>query len=210
MGPIAQEENVKKYTILERVVQEFSRFPVIVMGDMNGHVGLLGKKVNENWCKLIDFCEGNEFENLNVTIGNGLHTWESKEWKAATDYVLVNYEARQHVREMYVDENEFDIDTDHQMLVLKYKWGGKEVMQEMSSVKEKWCLEAANWEEFDKELGRCVWNRNGNVNDMNKEMGKMYATAEQIIGRVKCRRFNGKAKWCTREIKEKRMGRKTE
>ncbi|KAF2353786.1 Endonuclease/exonuclease/phosphatase [Trinorchestia longiramus] len=149
MGPLAQEKNVKKYTILERVVQEFSRFPVIVMGVMNGHVGILGEKVNRNGHKLIDFCEENEFENLNVTIGNGLHTWENKEWKAAIDYMLVNHEARQHVREMYVDENEFDIDTDHRMLVLKYKWGRKEVMQEMSSVKEKWCLEAANWEEFD-------------------------------------------------------------
>ncbi|KAF2344631.1 Endonuclease/exonuclease/phosphatase [Trinorchestia longiramus] len=125
MGPLAQEENVKKYTILERVVQEFSRFPVNVMGDMNGHVGMLGEKVNENGQKLIDFCEGNEFENLNVTIGNGLHTWENKEWKAAIDYMLVNHEARQHVREMCGDENEFDIDTDHRMLVLKYKWGGE-------------------------------------------------------------------------------------
>ncbi|KAF2347320.1 Endonuclease/exonuclease/phosphatase [Trinorchestia longiramus] len=191
-----KEENVKKYTILEKVVQEFSRFPVIVMGDMNGHVGILGEKVNENSHKLIDFCEGNEFENLNVTIGNGLHTWESKEWKAAIDYMFVNHEARQHVREMCVVENEFDIDTDHRMLVLKYKWDGKEVMQEMSSVKEKWCLKAANWEEFDKVLGRHVWNRNGNVNDMNKERVKMlYATVEQIIGKAKCRRFTGKAKW---------------
>ncbi|KAF2345520.1 Endonuclease/exonuclease/phosphatase [Trinorchestia longiramus] len=167
MEPLAQEENVKKYAILERVVQEFSRFPVIVMGDMNGHVGILGEKVNENGCKLIDFCEGNEFQNLNVTIGNGLHTWESKEWKAAIDYMLVNHEARQHVREMDVDENK-----------------------------------------FDKVLGRRVWNRNGNVNDMNKEMAKMlYATAEQIIGKVKCRRFTGKAKWFMREMEE-RMKRK--
>ncbi|KAF2345876.1 Endonuclease/exonuclease/phosphatase [Trinorchestia longiramus] len=123
MGSLAQEENVK-YTILEGVVQEFSRFPVIVMGNMNGHVGILGEKVNENGCKLIDFCEKSKFENLNVTIGNGLHTCESKEWKAAIDYVLVNHEVRQHVREMYVDENNFDIDNDHQMLVLKYKWAG--------------------------------------------------------------------------------------
>ncbi|KAF2344204.1 Endonuclease/exonuclease/phosphatase [Trinorchestia longiramus] len=208
-GPLAQEENVKKYTILERVVQEFSRFPVIVMGDMNGHVGILGEKVNETGRKLIDFFEGNEFENLNVTIGNGLHTWESKEWKAAIDYVLVNHEARQHVREMYVAENEFDIDTDHRMLVLKYKWDEKEVMQKMSTVKEKWCLKAASWEEFDKELGRRVWNKNVNVNHMNKEMAKMlYATPEQIIWKVKCRRFTKKAKWFTREIKKEQMRRK--
>ncbi|KAF2345949.1 hypothetical protein FHG87_023295 [Trinorchestia longiramus] len=81
-------------------------------------------------------------------------------------------QARQHIREVHVDENELDIDTDHRMLVLKYKWDRTEVMQEMSNVKEKWCLKAANWEEFDEELGRCEWNRNGNVNDMNKEMGE--------------------------------------
>ncbi|KAF2352214.1 Endonuclease/exonuclease/phosphatase [Trinorchestia longiramus] len=62
MGPLAQEENVKKYTKLERVAQKFSRFPVIVMGDMNSHVGILGEKVNENGHKLVDFCEGYEFE----------------------------------------------------------------------------------------------------------------------------------------------------
>ncbi|KAF2367636.1 Endonuclease/exonuclease/phosphatase [Trinorchestia longiramus] len=101
-GPLLQEENVKKYTALKRVVQKFSRFPVIVMGNMNCHVSILGEKVNENWCKLIDFFEGNEFENLNVTIGNSLDAWESKEWKAAIDYVLVNHEARQYVREKYV------------------------------------------------------------------------------------------------------------
>ncbi|KAF2343782.1 hypothetical protein FHG87_025462, partial [Trinorchestia longiramus] len=33
-------------------------------------------------------------------------------------------------------------------------------------------------------------------------------TAEQIIGKVKCRRFTRKAKWFTREIKEERMKRK--
>ncbi|KAF2348162.1 Endonuclease/exonuclease/phosphatase [Trinorchestia longiramus] len=119
-GPLAQEENVK-YTILEKVVQEFSRFVMIVMGDINDHAGTFGEKVNENGCNLIDFCEGNEFENLKVTIGNDVHTLESKEWKAAIDYVLVNHEVRQHVREMYVDESEFDIETDHRMLVLGYK-----------------------------------------------------------------------------------------
>ncbi|KAF2357146.1 Endonuclease/exonuclease/phosphatase [Trinorchestia longiramus] len=184
-GPLEQEENTKKYIILERAVQKFSRFPVIVMGDMNGHVGILGEKVNENGHKLLYFCEENEFENLNVTRGNGLHTWENKEWKTAIDYVLVNRERSRHARKMYMDENEFDIDTDHRMLVRKYKWGGKEVMQAMSSVKEKWHLKAANWEEFGKELRRRVWSRNGNVNDLNREMAKTYTTAEQIIGKVK-------------------------
>ncbi|KAF2345454.1 hypothetical protein FHG87_023789 [Trinorchestia longiramus] len=52
-GTTNAEENTK-YTIQERVVQKFSGFPVDVMGDMNGHVGILGDKVNENGPKLID------------------------------------------------------------------------------------------------------------------------------------------------------------
>ncbi|KAF2357799.1 hypothetical protein FHG87_011445 [Trinorchestia longiramus] len=110
---------------------------------------------------------------------------------------LVNHEVKQHVREMYVDENKFDIDTDHRMFVLRYKRG------------EKWRLKAANWKKFDKELRRRVWTRNGNVNDLNKEMAKtLYATAEEIIGKGKYRRFTGKDKWFTKEIKEERMRRK--
>ncbi|KAF2345643.1 Endonuclease/exonuclease/phosphatase [Trinorchestia longiramus] len=120
IGPLAQDGNMKKYTILEKVVQEFSRFPLIIVGDMNGHVGMLSERVNENGRKIIDSRKGNEFENVNVTIRDNLHTWESEEWKTAIDYVLVNSETRKNVREMYVDGNEFD-DTHHRMLVLKYK-----------------------------------------------------------------------------------------
>ncbi|KAF2349015.1 Endonuclease/exonuclease/phosphatase [Trinorchestia longiramus] len=102
IGPLAQVENMM-YSILERIVQEFSRLPAIVMGDMNGYVGNHGERVNENGRKLIDFCEANEFKNL-CHNWNGLHTWESKEWKASIDYVFVNHEARQHVKEVYMDE----------------------------------------------------------------------------------------------------------
>ncbi|KAF2354079.1 hypothetical protein FHG87_015163 [Trinorchestia longiramus] len=110
--PLVQDENMKG-TILQREVQVFNSFKGIVMGDMNGHVGILGKKVNENGHELINLCEGNEFENLNVTIGNGLYVLKSKEWKAAIEDVLVNYKARRQVREIYIDENNFDIDTYH-------------------------------------------------------------------------------------------------
>ncbi|KAF2349719.1 Endonuclease/exonuclease/phosphatase [Trinorchestia longiramus] len=85
-----------------------TRRALVLMGDMNGHVG-----IHENGLELIDFCEGNELENLNLAIENGLHTWKSKEFKAAIDYVLVNYEARRYVRKMYVDENDFDVEADH-------------------------------------------------------------------------------------------------
>ncbi|KAF2344657.1 Endonuclease/exonuclease/phosphatase [Trinorchestia longiramus] len=136
MGPLVQDKNMKKNTILERVGQKLIRFPMIVMGDMNGHVAIRDEKVNENGCKLINFSERYEFKNLNVTILNGVHTWKGKEWKPAIDLMLMNHEAKRHEREMYVDENEFDVDTDNQILVLKYKWGRKEVMQKMSSVTE--------------------------------------------------------------------------
>ena len=44
----ARAENERKYRIVERLVQENKNERVIVMGDMNGHIGVLGEEVNGN------------------------------------------------------------------------------------------------------------------------------------------------------------------
>ncbi|KAF2350073.1 Reverse transcriptase domain [Trinorchestia longiramus] len=114
-------ENLKHDKQVEKSVKNASRIHGFIARNFEykgggererERAGVFKKKVNENCRKLMNFCEGNEFEDLNVTIGNGLQTCESKEWKAAIGYVLVNHEARQHIREMYVNENEFDVDTE--------------------------------------------------------------------------------------------------
>jgi hypothetical protein len=124
--------------------------------------------------------------------------------------VLVNSEARKQVIGMHVDEDEFDIETDHRMLVLEYNWSGKEQTQKTTRVKENWCMRTANWNDFSDKLKKVEWMRNGNVNDWNSKItNTLYDVAEQTIGRMRCKNNNKRHKWFTREIKEERLKRKT-
>ncbi|KAF2345672.1 hypothetical protein FHG87_023572 [Trinorchestia longiramus] len=63
-------------------------------------------------------------------VADMVDTARNTAWDLAIDYVLVKDKAKRHVDEMYVDENEFDIDTNHQMLVLKYKGRSVAVRQD--------------------------------------------------------------------------------
>ena len=70
-------ENERKYRIVQRIVEQSKGESMIVMGDMNGHIGILGEEVNGNGQLLLDFAEVNELEILNLTMGEGKVT----EWK---------------------------------------------------------------------------------------------------------------------------------
>ncbi|KAG0720262.1 hypothetical protein GWK47_048876 [Chionoecetes opilio] len=59
-GTGARAENERKYRIVQRVVEQNRSENVIVMGDMNGHIGVLGEEVNGNGQLLLDFAEENE------------------------------------------------------------------------------------------------------------------------------------------------------
>ena len=54
-GNRAARENSRKYDILKRIVREYQRERVIVMGDMNAHIGILGEQVNRNGEMLGEF-----------------------------------------------------------------------------------------------------------------------------------------------------------
>ena len=73
-GVEAARDNERKYEIVKKVIQENRNDKIMVMGDMNGHIGILGELVNENGQRLIDFTEEMSLENLNVTIGVGKET----------------------------------------------------------------------------------------------------------------------------------------
>ena len=73
-GVRAARENEIKYEIVKRIVRENINGRVIVMGDMNGHIGLLDEPVNENGEKLNEFVYEMNLKNLNVTIAEGCVT----------------------------------------------------------------------------------------------------------------------------------------
>ena len=70
-GTGARAENERKYIIVQRIVEQSKGETMIMMGDMNGHIGILGEEVNGNSQLLRDFAEVNELKILNLTMGEG-------------------------------------------------------------------------------------------------------------------------------------------
>ena len=127
-----QRENTGK-SILEHVGER-----VIVMGDMNAHIGVLGEQMNRNGAMLVEFTGEMDLENLNETLTEGCVTWSARKLKeSAIDYMLVNGRMRETVRCMWVDEDgRIDIVSDHNMLVVECMLCSKSELR--AKLKKKW------------------------------------------------------------------------
>ena len=90
-GTDAARDNRLKYSGLMRICRRYENERVIVMGDMNGHIGLLGENVNNNGRLLLDFADESNLEILNLTMGERCATWHGRRGeRSAIDYFLVN------------------------------------------------------------------------------------------------------------------------
>lgn len=114
-------DNEKKLGEIGRVMGKFQGEEIIIMGDFNSHIGILGEGVNTNGNMLLDFMEEKQLENLNLTMAEGRVTWEQRGTKSAIDFILVNEEARRKVKGMMVgEEGVMDLGSDHNALLLTY------------------------------------------------------------------------------------------
>ena len=119
-GERAVRENKSKYDLIKKFVRENASERVIVMGDMNAHIGMLGERMNRNGEMLAEFASDTDLENLNETLAEGRVTWRARERESAIDCVLVNARMRELVTRMWVDEEGMiDIVSDHNMLVVE-------------------------------------------------------------------------------------------
>ena len=105
MGERAVRENNRKYSILKKFVREYSGEKVMIMGDMNAHLGMLGEQMNQNGEMLAEFIDEMNLENLNETLAEGRVTWNARDQMSAIDYVLVNGRMRENVARMWIDED---------------------------------------------------------------------------------------------------------
>ena len=103
-GESAMNDNVNKYESIRKIIGLHKEKKIILMGDMNGHIGLLGEPVNNNGRLLLDFSEELNLEILNLTMGERCPTWNARGQVSAVDYFLVNENARQNVERMWVDD----------------------------------------------------------------------------------------------------------
>ena len=170
-GPDADHDNRRKYEIVNEVMRENEHERILIVGDMNGHIGLLGEAVNENGQLLIDFTEDMRLQNLNVTIGDGRATWNAGGHKSAIDFMLVNERAREHVMNMWVDERrEIDIESNHNVLVLNMNVSRPKVKSISKEKKCKWKIRNAKWDEFQVELTNMDWLNVHGVNEVNEAL----------------------------------------
>ena len=84
-GEHARLENEIKYNSLKKLVEKFGSEEVLIMGDMNGHIGILNERVNANGERLLKFADEADMENLNVTMADGKVTWRARENESAID-----------------------------------------------------------------------------------------------------------------------------
>ena len=115
--PIVHDKNRRKYEILMNFVNEYGNEEIIIMGDMNGHIGVLGERVNGNGELLREFCDETQFEILNETAdlpGKG-------EMPSLQLIMSGQMLEKERVCNMCIDEEgEFNIDTDHNLLYVMY------------------------------------------------------------------------------------------
>ena len=82
---------------LKKLIEKLGDEEVMIMGDMNGHIGILNEHVNANGERLLKFMDEADVENLNVTMADGKVTWRARENESAIDFVLANEGARRNI-----------------------------------------------------------------------------------------------------------------
>ena len=170
-GQNAQFENKKKYDILQKFVSEHGTERIIVMGDMNGHIGILGERINENGELLRGFCEEMRLEIFNETIANGRITWQSRDSTSAIDYVLASIEARERVTSMSIDEEGcFNVGSDHNLLLVEYRYRVRKCESRVCKKRKKWCLRNMNWEKFKEDMNAMTGVEVTEIIEMNNEI----------------------------------------
>ena len=200
-GEHARVENEIKYNSLKKLVEKFGDEEVLIMGDMNGHIGILNERVNANGERLLKFMDEADVENLNVTMADGKVTWRARENESAIDFVLANEGARRNIRKMVIDEEgEWDVNTDHNVLWVEFCFGKSVEKEKVESGKKRcrWRLNNADWEEFQGELDEMQWSEVRDVKEMNERLiENVRLAAERKIGvkRVVSRKRDNKPWW---------------
>ena len=116
-----KERNEKIKREIDEKLEENQDTAIMLLGDFNGHVGFLGRqKVDRNGRFATEMMNNNKTILLNCDDKcDGIYTWESKEYRSAIDYVLVNSKMYQSVHKMTIDEHQEHLDlSDHNVITV--------------------------------------------------------------------------------------------
>ncbi|KAG0715447.1 hypothetical protein GWK47_011916 [Chionoecetes opilio] len=208
-----QEDNRKLFEAMLEIKEKVGRDKWVIMGDMNGHIGLMEERVNRNGELLLDFseksgCRIKNWESENPT------TWRDRNNESAIDYILVNESVNRQGCRIWKNE---DVDiSDHSMIGITCGKHREENNAKKVIWKEKWDVKNANWIEYcrgmentmpgDTEgIGSTVseWEQ-GIKNVIRQEAKKAIGTKQFKIGKT---RLKG---WWDKEVGQAIRDRKKE
>ena len=150
------DENKIKLDIVGKILHSHGGGDdIILMGDMNGHVGILGEPINKNGELLLSWCETWELNILNQNSDNGWIMWERGDSKSALDMIIANASAAKKMGGVWIDEEgECGIKSDHNLVVATYqsiKNPGDGVSGPIGGNRIN--INNINWEEYRSGLG---------------------------------------------------------
>ena len=173
---------------------------------MNGHIGILGKKIDKNVELLLAFIEENYLEICNITIAIGKVAWRrtgGKE-KSAIDFVPMNEQMKCSIQKIIIDEEkEIDLKSDHNMIITKIKTIEHMAKKNMVKINKKWKGKNVDWTKYREEVDKArPITGNSNEGRMNNIYKVVRWADERSVGYTKGTRKNNCRPWWNKEIKQ--------
>ena len=159
---------------------------ILVLGDFNGHIGLLGhQKANQQGKLILKWIEEDGLSLLNMDENcEGVYTWSRGDQKSVIDYAFVNKEMYNHFIEMKIDEKKEEFaDSDHHMITIKFKFQKKGEKRKNKWIKREYFTSNKKDLKIFREKLEQSWRNNKieTISEMDKSILKI---AKETLLRV--------------------------
>ncbi|CAL4106290.1 unnamed protein product, partial [Meganyctiphanes norvegica] len=122
--PEGKRRNLEIKKEIERILKSVEEEALVVLGDFNAHIGLLGAQtIDRNGRMILKWLNEYNLTMLNLDDRcEGTTTWEARDQKSTVDFVLVNQKMYSRFIEMEIDEKREKIDiSDHNLITVTFK-----------------------------------------------------------------------------------------
>ena len=147
------EDNRQLYETLRKIKEQVGRHRWVILGDLNGHIGLVEETVNRNGQLILNFVEEEGLRIKNWELEDPV-TWRDRRSESAIDYIIVNEETARQGCRIWKDER---VDfSDHFLIGITCGKAGRNTRVRKEIWKEKWNLKNADWIKYCREMGETM------------------------------------------------------
>ena len=209
-GPNNYIKNTNIYEELKNIISSYDEeSKIIVLGDMNAHVGFLGPQpINKEGERFIEFLSNNNLILLNQDENcNGEITYhnEALNHKSVVDFIAVNANLYKEFREMEIDEQreKFEL-SDHN--VLEAKFNSNYIKEKNQFGKNIYYYYKINQHTVKKFKNKCIKYledvENGNMDEITEKI--LMAMNDTMKTKSNMRKKNNKIhkRWMTNKIEK--------